>query len=101
MQGFYHTNPQRRMARRNTADSHVLSVSVKLFGFKNKKAENLETSMFSAKFLASLRGFEPPAYRLGGGRSIQLSYSDIVKNLRFRKPQDCVLLAASAAAKIL
>lgn len=27
--------------------------------------------------LASLRGFEPPAYRLGGGRSILLSYSDI------------------------
>ena len=30
-----------------------------------ENAENLEKSMFSAEFLASLRGFEPPAYRLG------------------------------------
>ncbi len=31
--------------------------------------------------MASLRGFEPPAYRLGGGRSILLSYSDIKLDL--------------------
>jgi hypothetical protein len=37
------------------------------------------------RFLASLRGFEPPAYRLGGGRSIQLSYRDIkIENIIHR-----------------
>ena len=31
---------------------------------------------FFELFLTSVRGFEPPAYRLGGGRSILLSYTD-------------------------
>ena len=35
------------------------------FSRKIENAENLEKSMFSAEFLASLRGFEPPTYRLG------------------------------------
>ncbi len=36
--------------------------------------------------MASLRGFEPPAYRLGGGRSILLSYSDINLDLSIIAP---------------
>ncbi len=30
--------------------------------------------MISTSFLARQKGFEPPAFPLGGGRSIQLSY---------------------------
>ena len=40
-----------------------------------------------AAILARLRGFEPPTYRLGGGRSILLSYRRIESGhfpLRYR-----------------
>ena len=34
----------------------------------------------TGRFTASLRGFEPPTYRLGGDRSILLSYNDLFQN---------------------
>lgn len=40
-----------------------------------KKPETLKTTI-PAPIMASLRGFEPPTCRLGGGRSILLSYND-------------------------
>ncbi len=46
---------------------------VEFWGRRQKKsAENLD----GTAFVVSSDGFEPSAYRLGGGRSIQLSYED-------------------------
>ena len=39
-----------------------------------KRRKPLILPGFPTEFLASQRGVEPPTYRLGGGRSIQLSY---------------------------
>ena len=41
-----------------------------------KKARNNPKNAVFRAIFASVRGFEPPAYRLGGGRSILLSYTD-------------------------
>ena len=41
----------------------------------HKKEKTPKIGVISA-FLASWKGFEPPACRLGGDRSIQLSYQD-------------------------
>ena len=43
---------------------------------KKKSTVYLKNEINSA-FLASSAGFEPTAFRLGGGRSIRLSYEDI------------------------
>ena len=48
--------------------------------------------IFGFFYLASLRGFEPPAYRLGGGRSILLSYSDIYRHRIHNSTEHCFTL---------
>lgn len=62
----------------------------------NKKAENPVKSRFSAIYLMFLSGFEPLAFRLGGGRSILLSYRNPCINLHFLT--DCA--TASAAQSV-
>ena len=48
----------------STVDSQYRVVSD---SYKKSKAKNLEKSRLSALFVASLPGFEPWAFRLGGG----------------------------------
>ncbi len=46
-----------------------------VFCAKRKDSSALPRNLCSTA--APLRGFEPPTYRLGGGRSIQLSYNGV------------------------
>ena len=48
---------------------------------KTRKAENLDFTRLSALFVASLPGFEPGAFRLGGEPSILLRYRDLYQIL--------------------
>ncbi len=57
-------------------------------GQETNKAENLDKSRLSALFVASPPGFEPGAFRLGGGPSILLRYGDIYEILWLSEPDN-------------
>ena len=75
--GFIFLEPSIRLADSQFAN-RVLGQSSNLSGYK-KSPKSLIYKGFGHCALASARWLEHPTYRLGGGRSIQLSYADIYK----------------------
>ena len=52
---------------------------IKYFSINNYLSIKKAQLIMLNQQMASIRGFEPPTYRLGGDCSIQLSYIDITK----------------------
>ena len=73
--GFIFLEPPIRLADSQFAN-RVLGQSSNLSGYK-KSPKSLIYKGFGRCALASLAGFEPTAFRLGGERSILLSYRDL------------------------
>ena len=76
--GFIFLEPSIRLADSQFAN-RVLGQSSNLSGYK-KSPKSLIYKGFGHCALASARWLEHPTYRLGGGRSIQLSYVGMVLN---------------------